>query len=52
MQFQTAHNKAHTPTRMCLAVSDSIPLSHVPNNMLTKFGGVMLKSMCTVRHSP
>ena len=50
LQFQIAHNKAHTPTRMCLAVSDSIPTSHVPNNVVTEFGGVMLKAMCTVCH--
>ena len=50
MQFHTAHNKAHTPTRMWHAVLNSIPLSHVPNNELTELGGVILKAMCTVRH--
>ena len=49
LQFQTAQNKAHTPTRMCLAISESIPSSHIPNNVLTVFGGVMLKAMWTVR---
>ena len=36
--------------RMCRAVSDSIPLSHVPNNVLTDLGGVILKAIWTVRH--
>ncbi|XBH66205.1 hypothetical protein VPH35_119653 [Triticum aestivum] len=45
-----AHNKAQTPTRICLANSGSIPLSHVPNNVLTEFGGVILKAIWTVRH--
>src|SRR3990170_7717412 len=50
LQFQTAHNKAQTPTRICLAVSGSIPLSHVPNNVLTELGGVILNAIWTVRH--
>ena len=50
LQFQTAHNKAHTPTRMCRAVSKFIPSSHVPNKVLMEFGGVMLKAMWTDRH--
>ena len=50
LQFQTAHNKAHTPTWMCLAVSKSISSSHVPNNVVIEFGGIMLKAMWTVCH--
>src|SRR3990170_8278484 len=50
LQFQTAHNKAQTPTRICLAKSGSIPLSHVPNNVLTELGGVILKAIWTIRH--
>ena len=30
---------------ICLAVTTSIPSSHVPNNVLIEFGGVMLKAM-------
>src|SRR3954463_10518609 len=36
---------------MCLAKSSSIPLSHVPNNALTEFGGLILKIMWTVCQS-
>ena len=50
LQFQTAHNKAQTSTRMCLAVSASIPSSHVPNNVLMEFGEVILKAMWTDLH--
>ena len=50
LQFQTAQNKAQTPTRMCLAVSESIPSSHVPYNVLIEFGGLILKAMWTDRH--
>ena len=51
LQFQTAHNKAHTPTRICLAISGSIPSSHVPNNVLIVFGGLILNIMWTIRHN-
>lgn len=51
LQFQIAHNNAHAPTQICLAVSASIPTSHVPKNDLTKFEGVMLKAICTERHN-
>ena len=50
LQFQTAHNKAQTPTRMCLAVLESTPSSHVPNNMLMEVGGLILKAIWTDRH--
>lgn len=50
LQFHIAHNKAHTPTRMCLAVSISTPRSHVPNNVLMLLGGAILKATCMDRH--
>ena len=45
MQFQISQSKAHTPTRICLVVTTSIPSSHVPNNVLMEFRGVTLKAM-------
>ena len=51
LQFQTAHNKAHTPTRIWLAISGSIPSSHVLNNVWMIFGGVMLNAIWTDRHN-
>ena len=50
LQFQSAHRKAQTPTRICLANSGCTPLSHVPNNVLTEFGGVILKAIWIVLH--
>ena len=50
MQFQISQSKAHTPTRICLVVTTSIPSSHVPNNVLMEFGGVILNAMWTDLH--
>ena len=50
LQFQSPHTKAQTPTRICRANSGSTPLSHVPKNVLTELGGVILKAIWTVLH--
>ena len=50
LQFHTAQNKAQTPTQMCLAVSESTPSSHVPNNMLIEVGWLILNAIWIDRH--
>ena len=50
LQFHTAQSKAQTPTRMCLAVSESTPSSHGPNNMLIEVGWLILNAIWIDRH--
>ena len=50
LQFHIAHKSAQTPTRMCLAMSESTPSSHVPNNILIEVGWLILKAIWTDRH--
>jgi hypothetical protein len=42
-QFQIAHIKAQTPTRIRSLIFFSIPFSHRPNKFLMLVGGGMLK---------
>lgn len=48
--FQIAHNKAHDPILICLAILSCTPLSHVPNNMFILNGVLILKAIWIVRH--